>query len=249
MKNIFKIIALLLILIILSCKEDAEKPKVSYNKIDKNVTEQKQDTTKIVVAGLPIQFEGTNYLIYPIGNLNTIDIVDSKYDSSRGNATTNFNVANNMENEITGYLLNLKFQKTDSDSLISLTKKPMMIQTVDYLKSVAVRTKQQILVYLIEDSDTNEDNKLDSSDIKSLYLSDISGAKFTKISTDVQEVLDWKLIESRNRIYFRAVEDTNKNGKFDKNDKLHYNYVNLLDKEWKAVEFMQPQEVTSPPNK
>ena len=233
MKNIFKIIATLSILINTSCKEEAEKPKVSYNKTEKKETAQKQDTTKIAVAGLPIQFEGTNYMIYPIGNLNALDYADSKYESStRSNDVTNFNVANNMENEITGYLQNLKFQKTDSDSITSLTKKPMMIQTVDYLASVALKTKKQILVYLIEDLDTNEDNKLDSSDIKSLYLSDISGANFTKISTDVQEVLDWKVIESKNRIYFMAVEDTNKNGKFDKNDKIHYNYVNLLDKEW-----------------
>ena len=132
---------------------------------------------------------------------------------------------------------NLKFQKIDSDSLISLTKKPLLIQTVSYLPIIAAKTKQQILVYLLADADTNKDEKLDLNDIKSLYLSDISGSKFTKISTDVQEVLDWKIIDSKNRLYFRAVEDTNKNGKFDKNDKIHYNYINLLEKDWKAVEF------------
>ena len=245
MKNIVKVAVTLFILINIGCLEEAEKPKVSYNKTEKKEILQKQDTTRIAVAGLPIQFDGTSYLIYPVGNLNNSDNDGSKYDSSRGNDVTNFNVANNMENEITGYLQNLKFQKIDSDSITTLTKKPMMIQTVDYLAGIAAKSKKQILVYLIEDLDTNEDNKLDSSDIKSLYLSDISGANFTKISTDVQEVLDWKVIESRNRIYFRAVEDTNKNGKFDKNDKIHYNYVNLLDKSWTAVEFMQQHEVTT----
>jgi hypothetical protein len=44
--------------------------------------------------------------------------------------------------------------------------------------------------------DTNKDGKLDTSDIKALYLSKISGEKFTKISSDFQELIDWKLIES-----------------------------------------------------
>ena len=243
MKIIFKILAICLIVLFFSCKEDAEMPKVSYKKADKKQAEQVQDTSKIYVSGLPVQFENTDYLIFPVGNLNIADYSDSKYASSRGNENTNFNVANNMENQITGYLQNLKFQKTDSDSIVSLTQKPMMIQTVDYLQSIAQKTKKQILVYFVEDSDTNADNKMDANDIKSLYLSDISGANFTKISTDVQEVLDWKVIESKNRLYFRAVEDTNKNGKFDKNDKIHYNYVNLLDKQWTTTEFMTPQVV------
>ena len=114
----------------------------------------------------------------------------------------------------------------------------MLIQSVNYLQTIAIKTRQQILLYLVADTDTNEDGKLDSNDIKSLYLSDISGSRFTKISSELQEVLDWKIIESKNRLYFRTVTDNNKNGKFDKNDKLHYNSVNLLDKDWKAIEFM-----------
>jgi hypothetical protein len=237
MKNILKFSLIIITIAFASCRDEVEKPKVSYNNTEKKVAEQKIDTTKILISALPVQFDLTNYYIYPIGNLNTSDS-DSKYDSSRGgNDYPNFNIANNMDNEITGYLTNLKFQKTDSDSLISLTDKPMLIQSVNYLPTIAFKTRQQTLVYLLADADTNEDGKLDTNDIKSLYLSDISGKKFTKISSEFQEVLDWKTLDSRNRLYFRTIEDTNKNGKLDKNDKLHYNFVNLLEKDWKAVEF------------
>jgi hypothetical protein len=61
------------------------------------------------------------------------------------------------------------------------------------------------------DADTNRDGKLDSSDIKSLYLSEISGKRFTKVSMDLQ-LIDWNLIDSKSRLYFRTVEDTNKMG-------------------------------------
>jgi len=93
------------------------------------------------------------------------------------------------------------------------------------------------MAYTMFDMDTNRDGKLDTSDIKSLYLSNISGKKFTKISADFQELIDWNLIESKNRLYFRTVEDTNKNGQFDKNDVVHYNYVDLSIDEWKVSSY------------
>jgi hypothetical protein len=105
------------------------------------------------------------------------------------------------------------------------------------LKTVADKTKQQILVYVLEDMDTNKDVKLDDNDIKSLYLSDISGDRFTKISLDYQELIDWKVLESNNRLYYRTIEDSNKNGAFDKKDQLHYYFIDLSGKEWKSIEY------------
>jgi hypothetical protein len=52
------------------------------------------------------------------------------------------------------------------------------------------------------DADTNRDGKLDSiSDIKSLYLSEISGKRFTKVSMDLQELIDWNLIDSKSLLF------------------------------------------------
>jgi hypothetical protein len=116
-----------------------------------------------------------------------------------------------MENRDYWLFTKLKFQKTDSDSIRPLTDKPVLIQTATYLKSVLIELKQ-IMVYTMFDADTNRDGKLDSSDIKSLYLSEISGKRFTKVSMDLQELIDWKLIDSKSRLYFRTVEDTNKMG-------------------------------------
>jgi hypothetical protein len=67
-----------------------------------------------------------------------------------------------------------------------------------------------------------------------LYISDISGNRFTKLTPDLDELIDWNLIEANNHLYFRSIEDTNRNGKFDKNDVVHYNYVDLNDKKWKV---------------
>jgi len=238
MKNSLKYIALAIIGTLVSCKDDVEKqPKVIYDASNKAKIVDKTDSTQIEIADLPIQMEGTNYLIHPVGDLRVYERGSkSRYGSSSVNDLS-FTISNLGDFEITGYLQNLKFQKTDSDSIRALSNKPVLILTATYLKPVADKTQNQVMVYTLADSDTNKDGKIDSGDIKTLYLSNMSGENFTKISEDFQELVDWSLIESKNRLYFRTIEDTNQNGQFDKNDVLHYNYIDLASKKWEVKNY------------
>lgn len=238
MKNLNTFFVLLIALLSVSCKKEvSEKPKVSYDNSAKTKRQPKVDTTQIEIADLPIQMQGTDYLIFPVGDLNIYGgSTKSGYESS-GTNDLRFRISNYSENEIAGYLRNFKFQKIGTDTITSLSKKPLLIQTATYLKTVSDKTKQQVLVYTLADMDTNKDGKLDASDIKSLYISEISGERFTKLSTDFQELIDWDLIETINRLYFRTIEDTNKNGEFDRNDIVHYHYVDLSVKEWKVLDY------------
>jgi hypothetical protein len=235
MKKIHIALMSLSFVLLVSCKKEAEKPKVIYDSSLRAATAVKTDSTKIEIADLPIHIKGTNFLIFPIGDLRVSEKgVKTRYGSSSV-GDLSFTISNTAENEITGYLQNLKFQKIGSDSLSVLSDKPVLIQTATYLKSVADKTKSEIFVYTLVDSDTNRDGKLDISDIKTLYLSESNGVNFTKIAPDLFELIDWNLIEATNRLYFRTVEDTNKNGQFDKKDVVHYNYVDLAKKEWKVI--------------
>lgn len=239
MKNIKIVMLFVSVLVLASCKEEVEKPKVIYDGANKEKPYSKIDSTQIAIADLPIQIEGTDYLIHPVGDLRVYERgTKSRYGSSSV-IDLSFTISNFGENEITGYLQNLKFQKINSDSIRALTDKQVLIQTATYLSGIADKTNKKIMVYTLFDIDSNRDGKLDTSDIKSLYLSDISGSDFTKISVNFQELIDWSLIESQNRLYFRTVEDTNKNGQFDKNDVVHYNYINLANSDWK-VESYEP---------
>jgi hypothetical protein len=225
------------LLLLASCKEEIEKPKVTYDasKVGKELT--KADSTQIKIADLPIQMQGTDYLIHPVGDLSVYEKGSkNRYGSSSVNDLS-FTISNASEYEITGFLQNLKFQKIGSDSIKALTDKPVLIQTATYLKTVSDKINKQIMVYSMMDLDTNKDGKLDVSDITTLYLSKISGDKLTKVSADFQELIDWNLIESQNRLYFRTVEDTNKNGKFDSKDVVHYNYIDLANKDWKVESY------------
>lgn len=235
MKKIHITIIGIAILLLTSCKEEVEKPKVTYDGTNRAKELSKADSTQIQIADLPLQMEGTEYLLHPIADLSIRERgVKSRYGSSSVNDLS-FTISNYGEYEITGFLQNIKFQKVDSDSIKKLTERPVLIQTATYLKSVSDKTNNQIMVYTMVDMDTNKDGKLDTSDIKALYLSDISGDRFTKMSSDFQELIDWKLIGSKNRLYFRTVEDTNKNGQFDKNDVVNYYYIDLSNREWKII--------------
>ncbi|HKO77454.1 MAG TPA: hypothetical protein VJU52_09560 [Flavobacterium sp.] len=225
------------LLLLASCKEEIEKPKVTYDasKVGRELT--KADSTQIKIADLPIQMQGTDYLIHPVGDLSVYEKgTKNRYGSSSVNDLS-FTISNASEYEITGFLQNIKFQKIGSDSIKALTDKPVLIQTATYLKTISDKINKQIMVYSMMDMDTNKDGKLDVSDITTLYLSEISGDKLTKVSPDLQELIDWNLIESQKRLYFRTVEDTNKNGKFDSKDVVHYNYIDLADKDWKVESY------------
>ena len=238
MKNLSKYIIISLVtLLVTSCKKEVEKPKVIYGKSEIPKTVVKEDDNKITVADLPIQMPGTYVLIHPIGALSVSESRESKLASGSSDRNQSFIVSNSNEFEITGYLSNLKFQQIGSDSLSVLTDKPLMIERITYLKNLADKTKKQLLVYLIEDMDSNGDGKLDENDIKNLYISDINGKNFIKLSQELQELIDWNLIESQNRLYFRTIEDINKNGAFDKDDKVHYHFVDLISKDLKVQEY------------
>ena len=229
-----------ILILLVSCKEEAKKPKVIYEDAKAVVAPVKKDTTQIKIADLPVHMNGTSFLIHPMGEYSMIDgnsKVNSGSFSSSYDKDESFKVSNYSDYEITGYISNFKFQKIGSDSLYLLTEKPVLIQTVTYLKTVSDKAKQQVLVYTLADMDTNNDGKVNSNDIKTIYLSDISGTKFTKIAADFQELIDWNLIESNSHLYFRTIEDINKNGAFDKTDKVHYHFVNLQNKDWKVEEY------------
>ena len=237
MQTLLKYILGLAILFLVSCKKEQTTPKVTYeDSKSKLETSAKIDSSSIKIADLPVLMEGTKYLIHPIGDVRVYDDYKSVYGSSKTNQVS-YAISNYNRFELTGYFTNLKFQNIDSTEVRTLTTDRIQIQSVTFLNTFAEKTKKQILVYSFVDNDTNKDGNVNQNDIKSLALSNIDGSNFTKLSEDFSEIMDWNIIEAQNRLYFRCIEDINKNGAFDKNDKVHYHYVNLLDKDWKVEEY------------
>ena len=225
MKNI--IILGFTLIFLTSCGND-EKPKVIYPENENiETTELKKDSTLIEIADIPIHIDSTKYLIHPIGEFKMYGSREKIYFGSSNYGSGSFSISNYNRYEITGNLYNLKFQQLDSDNLTTLTTKNIRIKSITFLRDIFDNTKKQILIYRVVDIDTNRDNELDDNDLETLYISNIDGSQFKKLTTEFQELIDWRELGIKNRIYFRSIEDTNKNGEFDKDDKVHYQYVDF----------------------
>lgn len=224
------------ILLLTACT-NGNKPKIVHTE-NNEIQEFKKDATLIEISDIPIHIDSTKYLIHPIGeykiskSLRKISFDSSNYDSY------SFSVSNFNGTQITGNFNNLKFEHLDSDILVPLTTKNIRIQSVSFLRDLFNTTKKQILVYIVFDKDTNRDNKLNFNDIKTLYISNIDGSDFTKLTSDFQGLIDWELLEIKNRLYFRSIEDSNKNGEFDGEDKVHYQFIDLNNDTPKVIEYM-----------
>jgi hypothetical protein len=225
------------LLTLASCENDA-KPKVIYRENHTTETQElKKDSTRIEIADLPIHIDSTNYLIHPIGEYRLYSSTRGDYFGSSSYGSGTFNISNHRSYELTGNLHNLKFENIKSEKTSLLTNKNIRIKSVRFLKQIYDQTKEQFLVYRVLDKDTNRDKKLDDDDISSLYLSHIDGTKFTKLTAEFHELIDWEALTIRNRLYFRSIEDSNKNGDFDKADTVFYQFIDLSDKEWKVKHY------------
>lgn len=223
-----------------ACKQETEKPKVSYKEessstVGTETVKEKERAEDIRIADLPVLMGQSNYLIHPVGEVRVYSYT-SKSGMSKVSQTS-YTVSNYAPFELTGYLENLMFQHKDSLEIRPLTDAKIQIQSVTYLNTIAEKFKKNILVYSIFDADTNRDGKIDSNDIKTLYISRSNGKSFKRLSENLHEVLDWTVIDAQNRLYFRTIEDINKNGAFDKDDNVNYYYINLLDKDWEVISY------------
>ena len=243
--NIFIIMTMKRILVIAiliglwtSCSD--KKQRIVYDENpDSTLIESEilEDTTSVTVAGLPIHFDSTAFLIHPIGKYRPNKRESKVYMSSYSSGSHGLAIAYRNNYSVSGNMENLKFQSLQSDSLVKLTEMQLEIRSFTFLRSIYNSCKEQILLYSITDKDTNKNKKLDSYDVESLYISDIDGSNFKKLTPEMQELYDWEVIEIENKLYFITIEDINKNGDFEKSDLLHYYFVDLSEKERKVKEY------------
>ncbi len=196
-----------------------------------------KDTTLIKIADLPIHIDSTKYLIHIRGEISNYSNNRSRYFSSSKSSGVNFNVSNYRHSEITGNIHNLKFENIETGQTNILTEEVIKIQSFNFLREIYKKTGEEIIIYNVLDKDTNADRQLTYQDLTSLYISNSNGKKFTKISKEYYEVLNWEVIPENNRIYFRSITDSNKNGDFDKEDTISYQFIDLSSKQWEVKDY------------
>lgn len=260
MRKIFTL-SVILTLLFASC-DNTRTPQVVYDDtISDTLTMNTmlEDTTKVLMAGLPVHFDSTEVLIHPIGWVDiytaykkpfSIDMAES-VESGRISKTTkmkdsnySFSVYTNNQDYIAGQMVNLIFEDAKTGEQRKLTDKVILIQTVSYLKNIWRNIGKQYVLYAVIDKDYNRDGKLDGLDMTSYYMSNLDGTNFTKITKDYHYFDTDQLILKNNKYYFRTLEDVNQDGVFNKKDKYHYYYIDLSKDGFKPVEYFPLELVT-----
>lgn len=222
----------LITMIILACSNN-EQPRIVYNNNKDKPSEEKQDSFLMQVMDLPIQFEDTDVLLHPIGELveygsggyRKMSISSSGVGTKRSYLKSSISSQN--KNFLNGDIKNIKFEHAKEGTVNNLTDKNILINRVTFLQDLHKKTGKQLLVYAVYDKDTNGNQALDTRDLNSLYISRIDGTGFQKLNEDNHELVKWKVLDSTEKLYFRTATDTNRNGKFDKGDAFHNYQVDL----------------------
>lgn len=232
-------------LILVSCSKNEQTDTIIYTEeVETELTLDSimSDTTKILVAGLPIQFNHIDILMHPIGfcSLYDYDYYEKKVSSRGGKYIGDrISIAQwNDSNTFSGNLTNLIFEEPNTEKpQRKLTDKVLNITTIKYLRTFAKKISRHYILYNLQDKDTNRDGVLDNKDIETLYLSNLDGTDFRKITPENQNLNAIQLEPWYNRLYFITIEDSNKDGKFDRRDKYHYFYVNFTNPDYKIIEY------------
>jgi hypothetical protein len=223
--------------LVFSCAQD--KPKINHQQpIDTTAVldDRLKDTTKVLVAHLPVQFDSTDVLLFGIELVDLQlrgGLIKGRSDSY---SSSDFSSVYNSGDNLTGGFINIVFQRKDGSEL-ALTDKKMKIGSINYLREIFRLTKNAYLIYSVSDRDTNGDKNLDYQDLEALYISNMDGTGFRKITKELHELYDWKSVKGQRKLYFRTLEDINKDGQLNNKDKFHYYYIDFSKEEYSITEY------------
>jgi hypothetical protein len=65
-----------------------------------------------------------------------------------------------------------------------------------------------------------------------------------KLTSAMHEFNDFKVLKSENKVYFRTLEDSNKDGSLNYKDKFHYYFIHFTEDQYAVAEY-NPLQVFS----
>lgn len=200
------------------------------------------DTSKVLMASLPVFFDSTRVLIHHIGFESIKEKREREklvFSKGGGYIEDSYSFRFNKEyDSFSGNIVNLYFENAETGEQRLLTDKALNITSAVYQRALANKTGRHYLIYQVFDKDYNGDGKLNYYDIPALYVSTLDGKDFTKITSDFHAFVDGRMVMMNERYYFCTYEDVDRNCRFDnKTDKYHYYYIDFSSSLYKVVEY------------
>ncbi|TVZ08940.1 hypothetical protein JM80_1450 [Cellulophaga sp. RHA_52] len=217
---------MLLAIIIQSCNNKAAKKHV----ISSNTEQEKSNSVNKEIADLPLQIDSitSQILIHPIISISANSKNYLNRSSYKNDNITNDRIIHHND-VITGNIVNLKFQAINSNKLISLSSKDILINSITFLRDTYKKTTKEILLYSVIDTDTNNDKQINQKDQSTLYISYLDGSYFKRISITNKDIIHhYKFTLDNQKLYFNTLVNTNKDNILNTQDNIYYGYIDLL---------------------
>jgi hypothetical protein len=214
MKKVISTVLLGIIILASSCTNESKS-------LSTDETNNTQTNKQLKVQyDSPILISKTDIVLYPL-KLN-----DDDYDSYKREASANH--------------WNLIFYNIISGKSELLTKEKMIINSFNIGHSENAPNRQatlsnQFIYYNITDSDYDGDKKLTSKDPNKLYLSNLEGKSFIRISPNNYNLSSWKIDDKHDLILMDLIKDSNGDKEFNDKDEVEYLVYNLKTRSLKAV--------------
>jgi len=186
-----------------------------------------EDTTKILNVSLPALIDTTNQIL-----VHEIQITGGK------GRDISFSSKKSADYYGAGPgLINLIFEDVKNNKSYLLTNNQLQIPSYEVCNHLKRKIGKAYILFRVIDKDYNNDGVLDGRDIQSLYMSNIDGTSFSKITKDKEILRDGEWMYPLNRYYFRTSEDPDKKGYSGLQDKVHYYYIQFDEQGYQIVEY------------
>ncbi|WP_074405795.1 MULTISPECIES: hypothetical protein [Aquimarina] len=218
---------IIVILTILSCNKRQDRIQIiedenlNQKQIDSIIDEYNFEYSRVVFI------DSLEKVILPISTQNTRG--GSRYSKKSYHADSYPNYWNLMFYDIKGGKTKLLTQK-----------KTRISDFTTNFKNVGPILKKSVL-YKAGDTDYNKDKKLTYVDPEQLFISDIDGNKFSRLSPINENLMEYEIVPNTDKIIFRTLRDSNGDKEFDEKDEKIW-YLIDLSTESKAIEILNQKK-------
>lgn len=230
MKKLF--LLLTISILIFACSRN--EPRIVYDENDnvehsEDLSDSETKNYKKLIADLPFSFDSLDYLYFPIGETNESFKMNVRtFASSYSKTSKSYSLGYVSGRNVNCNLDNLMIRSKDKSTFKLLTKSDLRIKSLNYLYRIDTLHGIDRFVYKIIDSDSNKDTYINDDDLVGLYSSKTNGDEFKRISPINQQLIDWETIDLQGLLYFRTMEDIDRNGEFDDKDRINLYEYDLI---------------------
>ncbi len=218
----------------LICSCNRNEPRIVYDENDKNeplenITDSENENYEKLIADLPFSFDSLEFLYFPIGETNeSFKMNVRSFASSYSKTSKSYSLGYVRGRNVNCNLNNIMIRPKNSSTFKLLTNSDLKIKSLNYLYRIDTLHGIDRFIFRIIDSDSNKDTFINDDDLVGLYSSKTNGEDLKRISPKNQQLIDWETVDLQGLLYFRTMEDIDRNGEFDDKDRINLYEYDLI---------------------